>query len=382
MTRGSSAARRGSTTTRRASAMRRIGLGAVLAVAAFAPSASASDPGTWIKTGQVGKPAYYRQGIASNVKTGDVFFAGSFEGVYRTRGGVDELKANAHVIPKDVMRNEKFNHIGDVAFDASGGGRLLLPLESYAPFEEDTNPSDTGAIGVVDPTTLAWQYYVKLDQSEIAKAQIIAIDPSGLFWTITDDDLLAYNLADLTPGAGPIHSVKRLDNVAPDGAGGAVVLGNRIFLSTQTGEVDRIVSIDLATGASRTEIEMPGKLEAEGLDLGPYLGGLLHWELVPGGGLSSTQLFNFLPTGARLRLKLNHTHIRAGKARKLTATATALTNGYAIPLAGVEIRIAGRVKKTDANGRATLKLKLTRGGYRAQAFYKGLRAATKRIRAS
>jgi hypothetical protein len=59
-----------------------------------------------------------------------------------------------------------------------------------------------------------------------------------------------------------------------------------------------------------------------------------------------------------------------------------LTNGTAIPLAGVQLRLAGRSAKTNAAGRATLKLKLTRGSYRVQVFFPGLRSATKKLRAT
>src|SRR4051812_35246954 len=212
---------------------------AAIAVAVPA-SAQAADPGLWIKTSQLTKPAYYRQGLASNPATGDVFFSGSFNGITRTHNE-DELKQNTAAIPKDVADREQYNHIGDIAFDTAEGGRLLLPLESYAPLSPDTNPSKTASIGVMDAKTLAWKYYVKLDPAEINKAQWVAVDPQqGLVWTIGDISLLAYNIADINmanaaPNAAPIHAVKRLDNVVPDGAGGAVVFGGRLFVSQLVG---------------------------------------------------------------------------------------------------------------------------------------------------
>src|SRR4051812_32729318 len=338
---------------------------AAIAVAVPA-SAQAADPGLWIKTSQLTKPATYRQGLASNPATGDVFFSGSFSGITRTHNEVEVAK-NTNAIPKDVADREQYNHIGDIAFDPGDGGRLLLPLESYAPLATDTNPSKTASIGIMDPKTLAWEYYVKLDPSEINKAQWVAADPAhGLIWTLGDISLLAYNIADVNPAnaapnAAPIHSVKRFDNIAPDGAGGAVVIGNRIYLSQLVGGVNRVISLDTTTGASQVEIEIPGDLEEEGLDVGPYLDGLLHWELVPGGGLSNTQVLNFVPKGARLQLKLAHARVKAGKKVKVAATASVLTNGARIPLRDVEIRVAGKRRKTDALGRATLTVKLTRG---------------------
>jgi hypothetical protein len=366
--------------------VRRAVFAAALALAVPA-SAHAADPGLGIKTSQLHKPAWYRQGLASNPATGDVFFSGSFSGITLTRDE-REVRQNTQAIPKDVADREQYNHIGDIAFDPGEGGRILLPLESYAPLQKDTNPSKTASIGVMDAKTLAWKYYVKLDPSEIDKAQWVATDPEhGLVWLIGDISLLAYNLADVNPanaapGAAPIHSVRVLPNVVPDGAGGAVVIGNRIYLSQLVGGANRVLSMDLGTGAQQVEIEIPGNLEEEGLDTGPYLDGFLHWELVPGAGLSNTQLLNFVPKGARLSLKLGHARLKAGKKVTFKATAAVVTNGSTIPLRGVEIRLAGKRAKTDARGRAALKVKLARGRYRAQAFYKGLRTASKPVRAT
>ena len=332
------------------------------------------------------KPAYYRQGIASNPTTSDVFFSGSFAGLYRTRNA-REIVSNTDPIPRDVTQREQYNHIGDIAFDPGEGGRLLLPLESYQPFQPDQNPAKTGSIGVMDAKTLRWKYYVKLDPSEIQKAQWVATDPSGLVWTISGHDLLAYNLADLSPanaapGAAAIRSVKRLVRAAPTGAGGAFVYDGRIYLSTLANGVDQVVSVDTTTGASRLEIESPGTLEPEGMDQGAYLGGVLHWELVPGGCLSSTQLLTFVPKGERLQLKLNHAKVGSRRTATIIATARVLTGHFAIPLQGVQIRLAGKRARTAATGRATLRVKLTRGRYRARAFYTGLRSVSRTVRAS
>jgi hypothetical protein len=360
---------------------------ALAALLAAPAAATAADPGLWIKTSQLTKPATFRQGLASDPTTGNVFFSGSFSGITLTHNE-KVLKTNTAAIPKDVADREKYNHIGDIAFDPGEGGRILLPLESYAPLQPDTNPSKTASIGVMDAKTLAWEYYVKLDPSEIDKAQWVATDPEhGLVWTIGDISLLAYNIADINPAnaapnAAPIHSVKRFDRIVPEGAGGAVVIGNRIFLSQLVNNVDRVISVDLTTGASQVEIEIPGDLEQEGLDTGPYLDGFLHWELVPGAGLSNTQVLNFVPKGARLALQLDHARVKAGKKSKLSATATVVTNGYKIPLRDVEVRLGGKRAKTNAQGRATVTVKLTRGKYRAQAFYSGLRTVTRPVRAT
>ena len=357
------------------------------ALLAIPAAANAADPGLWIKTSQLTKPAWYRQGLASNPATGDVYFSGSFAGIYKTHNE-KEIARNTSPIPPAVAQLEKYNHIGDIAFDAGEGGRILLPLESYAPLQPDTNPSHTASIGVMDANTLAWKYYVKLDSSEIDKCQWVATDPEhGLVWTIGDVSLLAYRIADINPAdaapnAAPIHSVVSLPNAIPEGAGGAAVMGNRIYLSQLVNNVDRVISMDLGTGASQTEIEIPGNLEQEGLDFGPYIDGFLHWELVPGAGLSNTQLLNFVAKGARLQLKLNRTRIRATTKTAVTGTATVVSNGHSIPLRGVQLRLGGHNARTNAGGRATVKVKLTRGRHRAQAVYRGLKTASKTISAT
>ena len=68
----------------------------ILASLALLPaSAEAADPGLWIKTSQLTKPAWYRQGLASNPLTGDVFFSGSFAGLYRTRNEAERQRMSA-----------------------------------------------------------------------------------------------------------------------------------------------------------------------------------------------------------------------------------------------------------------------------------------------
>jgi hypothetical protein len=173
---------------------------ACTAPAVAAPAAFAADPGLWVLTSTMTLPAYYRQGLASDPSQ-NVFFSGSFAGIYRTRNLVEKAR-NTSPIPPEVANREKYNHIGDISWDAGEGGRLLLPLEGYAPFEADHNPGKTGGIGVMDPGTLKWRYYVKLDPAEIDKAMWFATDAArGLLWTIDGADLLAYNLSDINPAS-------------------------------------------------------------------------------------------------------------------------------------------------------------------------------------
>jgi hypothetical protein len=361
---------------------RRAALGICALLLCSAPAAHAADPGRWVLTSISSVSGDYRQGLASD-RAGNVFFSGPFDGVHRTRNLVETAKNNA-VIPPDVQQREQYNHVGDIAWDGDGA-RLLLPLESYSPFAQDQNPSKTGSIGVVSPATLKWSYYVKLDPTEIQKAQWVATAADGLLWTIAGADLLAYNLSDVNPGnAAPdgsvLHSFQRLAGVVPGGAGGGAELDGRLYMSTSGGGADRVVSVDLNTGVSRVEYERPGTLEAEGVDVGPYLGGLLHVEYVS--GLSNGQVMNFLPKGTPLRLKLGHARVRAGKRTIVTVRVFADTGVFHIPLAGVQVRIGRAAARTNAAGRARVVVELTRGAYRAHASFKGLRTAAAKLRAT
>ena len=368
--------------------IRRALLVATLGTALLAGDALAADPGRWVVTSNLTLPAWYRQGLASDPATNDVFFAGSFEGLYRTRNLVETLR-NANAIPRDVKNRERYNHIGDIAWDAAEGGRLLLPLEGYDPFGgADTNPGDTGSVGVVDPKTLAWKYYVKLDPAEIPKAMWFATDPAGLLWTQYERDLIAYNLADVNPANAapsgpPIRAVRRLPTVLPEGAaGGAVYHEGRLLIPGLIDGVNRVISVNLTTGVVETEAERPTAHEPEGMDIGPYADGLLHWAKAPGFGLSSTELTNLVPAGSKLRLTLSRSRVRAARRARIVATVRVLAGGHAIPIRSVEVRLAGRRARTDARGRARLTVKLARGRYRAQAFFKGLTSASRTIRAT
>ena len=68
------------------------------------------------------------------------------------------------------------------------GGRILLPLECYYPGTPGgANTCQTGSIGVADPDTLQWQYYVKLDPASHQEGDVggglarrqRALDPAG-----------------------------------------------------------------------------------------------------------------------------------------------------------------------------------------------------------
>jgi hypothetical protein len=189
-----------------------------LALVLSAPAA-ASDPGRWTLAGWSSVPNKYWQGVATEGPNKPLFFSGLFTGLHRTSRSLRETGSVDPVIPASVLAAEGYNHVGDIGFQS---GRVLLPLECYTPGGPNGgNTCGTGSIGVADPATLTFQYYVKLDPAEIAKAMWVEASPDGqLLWTSSGPDLLAYSAADVTaanaaPGAAPIHSVRRLAGAVP-----------------------------------------------------------------------------------------------------------------------------------------------------------------------
>ena len=150
-----------------------------------------------------------------------------------------------------MTAREGYNHIGDITWDEREGGRILLPLECYYPgTQPDANTCHTGSIGVADPRTLRWRYSVKLSPGEIPKAMWAEVSPDGrLLWTSAGDDLLAYRVADIRPGARTLRAVRRLRGaVPPTGITGAAFYGERLMLAGQRDIDFEVWSVDLATG--------------------------------------------------------------------------------------------------------------------------------------
>ena len=184
---------------------------------------------------------------------------------------------------------EGYNHIGDLSWDASEGGRLLLPLECYTPGQPNGgNTCGTGSIGVADPQSLQWRYYVQLDPAEIRKAMWNEVAPDGeLVWTSAGDDLLAYRSADVVqanegPAGTPIHSVRRLvDAVPPSGITGATFVGGRLFVAGQTGGPFQGLVDRPHDGRAVLEAEREIAGESEGLATASVNGGTLQWLIPP-----------------------------------------------------------------------------------------------------
>jgi hypothetical protein len=378
---------------------------AVAAAAALAlPSASgAADPGRWTETGRSTVPLNYYQGVASDPGR-RLFFNGIYTGLYRTDPFLNETARTDDVIPPDVHAREQYNHIGDIAWDAREGGRILLPMECYypraAPGQDDPNNTcNTGSIGVADPDTLQWRYYVKLDPAEIPKVMWVAVSPDGqLAWTQSHDDLLAYSMDDIAqahaaPDAQPIKAVRKLPKAKPPSGitGAAFFRGTFYVAGGDDADHFQVWSIDLSTGARQLEIEKQVVGESEGLDFFSALGGELHWLIQPYNtqgpptyGFSNGTVLHFVPRGekpatplakpAKIHLEVKPKHVRAGRRTKLSFVATTVVAGNEGPVDRAGIEVDGFDALTDAQGRATISFRSKRAGTRrAVAAKTGLR---------
>jgi hypothetical protein len=332
----------------------------VLALLALAPAAEARDPGRWVLTGASSLPNEYWQGLTSDPGTGNVFFVGVFEGLWRTDRTLRRTAGVGSAIPASVKTAEGYNHIGDPTWDGGEGGRVLLPLECYTPGVGNT--CGTGAFAVADPATLAWRYYVKLDPAEIPKAMWAEASPDGkLVWTSSGNDLLAYRTSDVSmahaaPAAAPIRAARRLAGaVPPSGVTGAVFQGDRLLLSGSTDAAFQVWSVDTKSGKRRLDLELQLCGESEGLDDVAMLGGELHWLIAPDGG--GCQL-TYGPTSALLHLvrQVGKEGLRVRIARVQPGPVVKVrVKRRGRPVARAQVSLAGATAQTNRNGRATLR---------------------------
>ena len=259
---------------------------AVALAAAPAPPAAAKDPGRWklVRVSRI--PFSYFQGVTATPGRA-LFFTGT-NGLFATTAGLRETARREPAIPPEVQELERYDHIGDLSYDAGEGGRLLLPLECYRFNANPPNHCGTGSIGVADPATLAWRYYVKLDPAEIKKAMWNEASPDGR-WLYTQDglDLLTYDLSQVSAAnaapAGPaLRPVRRLRRAFPFGsATGATFYRGRLLVAQYRLRTFRVWSLDTTTGRRRLEIERSIVGESEGLAVARVLGGTLHWQVMP-----------------------------------------------------------------------------------------------------
>jgi hypothetical protein len=353
-------------------------LGLTLALSA---PAVARDPGRWTLSGWSSVPIKYWQGVTTEGPGGPLFFSGLSRGLHRTARNLRETATVDPVIPPSVLATEGYNHVGDIGFQ---GGRVLLPLECFMPGGPNGgNTCGTGSIGVADPATLAFRYYVKLDPAEIPKAMWVEASPDGQFlWTSSGPDLLAYRAADVTaanagPGAAPIHSVRRLAGaVPPSGVTGAAFYRGRLLLAGAQGTTYQVWSVDIATGARRLELELKNvQGEAEGLAQVPLLGGRLHFLVAP-----LVMQPTFGPTAGLLHFKTGRWAGRGLRVRLRTARANTLRPHVRVsvkragrPVAGAIVDVAGFRAETARNGRALVRPVLGVPGSFAATAHEGRR---------
>jgi hypothetical protein len=266
----------------------------------------------WTETGQSLGSANYWQGISFDPGARTFNFDGPAQGLWRTDANLGRLAGRSAGIPSAVKSTEGWNHVGDLSFDAAEGGRLLVPLECYYPTAPDPNTCKTGGLGVVDPVTLAWRYYVKLNPSEITKAMWAEVSPDGRWvWTSSGTDLLAYSAAEVSaakagPTATPLSASKRVVGVLrASSVSGATFWGDRLYLAYDRGSYIQVLSypVDPAAGdigtAWRLEIQRPKSSslhETEGLAAADALGGTLHWQVQPQTPFYS-RIIHFAPAG-------------------------------------------------------------------------------------
>jgi hypothetical protein len=262
-------------------------------------------------------------------------------------------------IPASVKAAEGYNHIGDPTWNR---GRVLLPLECYDP-NGGGNTCGTGSFGLVDPTTLAWQYYVKLDPAEIPKAMWAETSPDGkLVWTSSGSDLLAYRSSEIVAGrAAPLRAARRLAGaVPPTGVTGAVFRGGRLLLAGERNGTYQVWAVDTKTGKRRLELEMRVCGESEGLDTISTLGGELHWLIAPSDpGCTLTfgptsALLHFTPTPGRKTLRVT------ARLRRGVAQVRVTRRGR--PVSGARVNFAGGHARTGKDGTAKVTTRLVLPG--------------------
>jgi hypothetical protein len=253
-----------------------------------------TDPGKWEDVGVHVITALWGQGVVHD-ELGYRYFTSTAPGVYKTSPTLGLVLANPAVLGA-ITALEGYNHIGDAGYAA---GKLYLPMECYWP--NVGNTCNRGGIAVVDTSTLQLLFYVNLNAAEIQKAMWCDVEVStGLLWTSSGTDLLAYRMSDIVVANSPlmggapngISSVRRLTNVIT-GAGvtGSAWIGTRLFLSGDYDQSHRVIySVDMTSGTTQTELVRSFAGEVEGIDsdespLVPAandgLVGRLHWQIMP-----------------------------------------------------------------------------------------------------
>ncbi len=308
-----------------------IRFGAMAAVIVMSGWSAAWALAAWHPTGTTYASIAYNQGVAFDQSRGLFFLDGvvsaTNSGLYRTSTTLALQAARFSVIPPTV---EGYNHAGDLSFDPgtpSRAGalrgvrrpgrrsRLLLPLECYYP-TSGGNTCGTGAIGVADPATLRFLYYVNLDRTQIQKAMWDELSPDGNWiWTSSGMHLLVYRTSDVNARTAALQRAGAAGGIVGKDLGAVLPSANvtgaafdidpvsrapRLLLSLNLGTYFEVVSYDIGVGADGSptiltptasiEITLPKSFndnEPEGLTVTNAirgslpLGGTLHWQMLP-----------------------------------------------------------------------------------------------------
>jgi hypothetical protein len=309
-------------------------VGAALSAIVLAAWDAAPTRAGWKLHGATALSIAYNQGATFDAARRDFFFDGvtsiSNSGLYRTNASLVQTAANASVIP---ATREGYNHAGDLSFDPVAG-RVLLPLECYYP-ANGGNTCGVGAIGVADPRTLRFLYYVNLDRAQIQKAMWVEISPDGRWiWTSSGTHLLVYRAVEVNAttaehqraGAAGALVGRDLGSVLPSsGVTGAAFYGDaltrfpRLLLALNRGAYSELISYSVSTAsdgaprllinATRSEITVAKSSsdnEPEGLTVtgagisANPLGGVLDWLMLPVFTPTSVfaRILGFLPSPA------------------------------------------------------------------------------------
>jgi hypothetical protein len=307
---------------------------AVAASAVLAAWHAAPAWAGWRLQGATAASIAYNQGATFDPARPAFFFDGvssiTNSGLYRTTPSLVQTAANPAVLPATP---EGYNHAGDLSFDAVGR-RLLLALECYYP-GAGGNTCGVGAIGVADPQTLRFLYYVDLDRTQIQKAMWVEISPDGRWiWTSSGTHLLVYRAAEVNrtiaerQRAGAVGGLMGTDlgPVLPSsevtGAAfyeDALTRSPRLLLSLNRGTYSELISYPVGAagdGTPRLLANAPtseltvvkSSLDSEpeglavtgaGLSSNP-LGGVLDWQMLPVITPTTvfTRILSFLPSPA------------------------------------------------------------------------------------
>jgi hypothetical protein len=283
----------------------------IAAVSGWWPASASAD---WGLRSTTFTSILYNRGITFDQAGGDFYFDGvtstSNSGLYRTEPDLSLTAANFTLLPGTT---EGYNHAGDLSFDPLRR-RILLPLECFYP-ARGGNTCGVGAIGVADPATLRFLYYVNLSSEQIAKAMWVEASPDGRWlWTSSGTHLLVYRASDVSPEVAGGQRAGVQGGIVGDDLGAVLptdaVTGasfytepfthtSHLLLALNRGTSSEVVSYELAggRGAPRLTSSTPTSLitvpqsffdhESEGLaitrplNLSAPLGGVLHWQMLP-----------------------------------------------------------------------------------------------------